>query len=474
MRIDVRPIMNILKLKPHSIVKQLVIAGFLIFFAYHLILIISQGDIKTLSFFALGLLLFIFVWQQWILLYIFIIAYVWFFDYFWYTEKPLLYIGVNVYLCDVFILLFAGSTIILAMRRGGHPGFRSSLGKAIALFIAWAIICIIRGIPVWGHSAIGESRFVIWTWVYFPVVYTIKNMYQFKKFLNIFLFVVISYLTYLFSWRFFIQFQGDLGEMLRSRLMGADLALLVVSIFVFCLIFLLSGTAKKHRVSLILFTFFCAVLIPFGARTGWIAWSISTVFVVFILLRERGLKAYLPFLIFSTALLILFWYLGLFTTGGRLDPDADQGLIFLTEQGQQKGTAGWRLMGWSRIIEQSLRESFIFGQGFGEYYDIFYFYEKGVPPHNDWLIIFSKMGLIGLIMFVIILIQFYKTGFNYIKQTNDKKSQAYMKGLLVVFLTGLVGGTFFFFFPFTWLAAGLQTALLNISREVPSTKVSLI
>jgi hypothetical protein len=44
-----------------------------------------------------------------------------------------------------------------------------------------------------------------------------------------------------------------------------------------------------------------------------------------------------------------------------------------------------------------------------------------------------------------------------------------MKALLAIFFIGLVGGTFYGFYPFVWIAAGLQSALVNIeSREAIS------
>jgi len=454
--------MNGLRVQVPPVAKQIAGFGLVLVLAYGLGSVVAEDNTLLISLIVAGLLVFVAVWQQRLLLHIFVIAYVCFYEYFSYTQKPLLNVGANIYLGDIFIFLFLSSTIVIALSKGQHRGLQSPLGVAIALYLAWAIICIIRGIPVWGHSAVGESRFIMWASLYFPVVHAIRDMKQFRRFLMFFLLVVLGYLVYLQAWRYFVEFQGDLGLMIRSRLMGADLGLIVVSIFVYSLALLLTGGVSKNKPWLFLLTAATGTLVPFAARTAWVALSISTGFVILIFLRGGALKRYVPLLALALILGGTFINLGLFGAGGVLDPQVEKGLGFTTQMGQLEGTTYWRLFGWQQLISEALQSDPVFGQGFGGYYDIFEVELRGVPPHNDWLVIFSKMGVVGLILFLAVVIQFYSVGFKFIRQSTDPLEWAYMRGLLPVFLVGLVGGAFFGFFPFMWIAAGLQTALVKI------------
>jgi len=456
--------MNGLGIQLSPAVRLGVIVGLLLLVAYLIGTIVATDNLLPLSLLTGELLLLVTTWQQRFLVYAFVIACVWFYGYFSYTQTPLLYIGANVYLGDLFIFMFLGSTLILALSKEGHCGLRSPVGVAIALYLTWGIVCVVRGIPVWGHSALGESRFIMWACVYFPVVYSVRDMQQLKRMLGFFLFLVFSYLIYLETWRYLVQFRGDIGSMLRSKeLIGVDLALLVVSIFVFSLSLILSGGSRKHKFGIIALALISGAIVPFGARTGWIALAVSTAFLVFILFRRANMKAYFIFLIVLATLATTFVSLDLFSPGGVLDPGAERGLGFLTEEGRLWGTTAWRLFGWENLLRQTMERDPILGEGFGGYYDIFEYELRGVPPHNDWLVILSKMGAVGLILFIAIVVQFYRIGFRFIRETAEVQKRAYMLGLLCVFLLGLVGGFFFAFYPFMWIAAGLQTALIKIS-----------
>lgn len=464
--------MNGLKLQLPAAAKQIGAMGLLLLAGYLIGSAVVTDAPRLFVLIIAPLLLIVAVLRQKFVLYYFVIADVWFYNYFSYTEKPLLHVGANVYLGDLFIYLFLSSTIIIALSQPGQVGLRSKLGIAIAFYIVWAAICVARGIPFWGHSAVGEARFIIWACLYFPVVYSIRTVAQFERFLRFFLASVLCFVAYSLPMRYLVEFGGDIGVMVRSRFIGADLTLHVVSILVFSFTLLLGGV-KRHRMALRILATATGVLIPFGFRTGWVAAVISIPFSLLVNLKRERVRSYLGLLFVLSILVGTFLSLGLFTEGGRMDLSEETGLGFVTETGRTVGSTGWRLRGWGNLLTETLRGNPVFGEGFGSYYDIFEVEFRGVPPHNDWLIIFSKMGVVGLVLFLAVVIQFYRIGFRYIRQSNDVLRATYMRGLLAVFLVGLVGGTFFLFYPFMWIIAGLQTVLVNISSEVPDLKMNL-
>ena len=403
------------------------------------------------------------MWQR-LFVYSLVFSFIWLWDYWWYTEKPLFHVLVNIYLLDVYLILTAVSITSSFLLKKETLVFRSSVSVAMMVYIAWVMVCVVRGIPVWGYSAVGESRLVLSAFLYFSVVYAVRDIKTFERVLKVCLLLAATRLIYVLIQRFFVDYGGDFLWMMSSKPIGTYLGLLATSIIVFFLVFLAMGLVKKHRIAVIFTIVFLGLLCLFGSRTPALALTVSTVFVILVTLRRARLNAKMGLLLMTMVLVGVAMDLNSRTGGVLVDSMSSSGIGFVNAL--DYGTVGWRLGGWRTLIQETLALNPILGQGFGGYYDIFYSEQyAGVAPHNEWLVIFSKMGVIGLILFISVVIQLYRIGFKYINASKDTIRQAYMKGLLAVFTAGLIGGTFFFFFPFMWIAAGLHTALVNISKN---------
>ena len=456
--------------------------GLICLAAYFLATIAGSGDTTKAGLVLLGVLVMLSVGQQQVLVQSFIFAYIFLIDYFAYSPSRLLNIGFNFYLGDAFIILFLGSTFIITIIERNHPAFHSPVGITIVLYVTWILISVVRGIPEYGHSAIGESRFVvIWMCPYFAVIYGIRNLRQAESLMKLFLALSLVYIAYSLIWRMSVDLQGDLEILLRSRLFGADVAVALASIFVFFLSMLISGSVTRHKSIVVGLMVICGLLMPFCARTGWVAMLISTAFVLVAWGGRSRLRnlAFVLFVALTVAGIII--QLGLFGPGSRLDPTSEMGLGFVSTDVLHRegvGTSEWRIEGWMRLIRQTVATDPIFGQAFGGYYDIFDSKFEGVPPHNEWLIIFSKMGVVGLLLFAAVILRFYRAGFQYLRRQSDTLRIGYMRGFLAVFFAALVGGAFFEFLPLLWIAAGLQSVLLDEenlgSKENISPQTGLI
>lgn len=443
------------------------IAGASLLFA----LFIVKDPILIASSLTLVFLIFLSTWKQNWLMYALVVVTTWYFEYWYYTEKPLLYIGYNVYLGDLFILMIVLATVFSIFINRGHEAFQSKLGIAISLYLGWIFLETLRGIPQWGGSALGESRFVILVCIYFPVVHFIKTVDHFKRFIKFYFLTIVCFIVYLQLWRFFVLWKGDLGLMLQARLMGADAAVLAASVFVFCLVFFLDGNIKKYKFFFLSVMIFFGVLIPLGARTGFVAWVVGVGFVLTRKYKAFFLKPQLPFIFAMIVLVAIYWSTNILAPEKNLDGTSPRTFSFLEEQLTGEGTTGWRLAGWGILLNKTLQGNIIFGEGLGGYYDIFEFSFGKTPPHNDWLVIFSKLGLIGLILFANIVFVFFKSGSSFLKVCTNPFESSCMEGLMATFLIGLVGGTFFMFFPFMWLALGLQASLIESSKDNLKLKV---
>lgn len=412
---------------------------------------------------ALFLLLFVFLRQR-LFLYFFFFCYVWLYNYWWYSDDVVIRAGsLNIYLSDVLILA-AAICVLINTLKSSNTHARSKLDTSMILFFIWLVICVLRGVPTWAWSAFGEARFLISSILYFTVAPTITDMTEFRRFLKVSGYIIVCYFIYLMAWRYVIQFQGNIVDLIHSRIMGTDTALNMVCVVIFIVTFWLNEELNRFKTRFVLVAILLTFSILLGARTGIIALSFSLFFTIVVNRQGLKLKPYFFMALTLIMIIITVRYFGLTSQGESLSITEEGGLSFYTEEGRESGTAAWRLSGWETLIWQTINENPILGEGFGGYFDIFDPIFKGVPPHNDWLLIFAKMGLIGLVLFANVVFQFYKIGFNYIKKYNDRLLTVYMKALMSIFLAGLVGGTFFFFFPFMWIVAGLQTALVNATK----------
>ena len=103
--------------------------------------------------------------------------------------------------------------------------------------------------------------------------------------------------------------------------------------------------------------------------------------------------------------------------------------IYTKEEISQKNI-DWRLSIWKQTLKFAM-DSPLFGKGFGVYpvYEIgtsyqfprkVYFDPWMVPAHNQFVTIFFKMGILGLLLFLVINIYVFAYSFSYIKKYNDK------------------------------------------------------
>jgi len=410
-------------------------------------------------------------------LYIFLLVYLWFSAYISYAPIPFFQLdGVNIYLGDAFFAIFVFLSIMHVFKKEKMKRQRLGLNGAIMVYCIWLLICILRGAPEWGHSAFGEARFAMWVFLYFPIIQIIDTRDKMNRLLRNFMYIVLSYVILRVPYRYFVQFDKDLYMMLQSKQVGWDISLLLGFIFIFLYSLYLSGLIDRKRKAFVVSTMlFCVTIIMLSARTGILALVVATAFIIIINMRKMAELIKPSFLIISALLVGIAIYVNPLSVNVEVDPEILKtysaiprtgfDAIFLPSSTWYTGTVGWRLKGWANLFDQSLTNNPVFGEGFGAYYNIYGIEYEGVPPHNDWLIIFSKMGLIGLAMFILIVYRFYRIGFMYIRLSKDKMNQAYMKAFLGIFLAGLVAGTFFFFIPFMWVAAGLQTTLVNITKS---------
>jgi O-antigen ligase len=71
-------------------------------------------------------------------------------------------------------------------------------------------------------------------------------------------------------------------------------------------------------------------------------------------------------------------------------------------------TASWRIEGWRQQLSSLSLQEWLFGKGMGNYFIWFY---KGtevmVEPHNGYVQLILKFGLVGLMIYVLLVVTFF-------------------------------------------------------------------
>jgi O-antigen ligase len=134
-----------------------------------------------------------------------------------------------------------------------------------------------------------------------------------------------------------------------------------------------------------------------------------------------------------------------------------------------------RMVMWSQILYRTAKQP-VLGEGFGPPFSVFsgwkfYDYtERRLHPHNSFLWILNRMGIIGFGVFCFLILKFYSSGIRAYRRMNAGKYKAY----LLAFLSSHFSIAIFAFFNvvlegpsmgiFFWIVMGLTTALINMDK----------
>ena len=126
-------------------------------------------------------------------------------------------------------------------------------------------------------------------------------------------------------------------------------------------------------------------------------------------------------------------------------------------RGQQKN-AHWRIVVWEKAFEE-LSEQPVFGKGFGSYFtaprlkDLKYDYSKNIDPHNSYIHLLMRTGLVGFFLFALThLFILYKAFIVMRRGSNDQWRM--LKSWLIIFIG-------------FWAVAFLNVVLENSYGAIP-------
>jgi O-antigen ligase len=355
---------------------------------------------------------------------------------------------------DLIVLLMVGAILykIIFVRKIIRSTF-SLLGLIILLFSLWNFYEIFRNYPLFGFSAPGEFRYrylilavPLYINLFFYSNKQRKNLFGFLIFSSLILpILIIPVIGSLKGW----------GVGPESRFFHASISLgLVIG-----LISLFIG--KKYKLVYIHTIIVWIISIPILAlilidshRSVWVAGVIGL--IILFLLKEIQIQSLIRyFYVFFFIILIVIMVASL--TGldvfNYVVYRANE--IFAPHQ-VTGGTAAWRLNQWN-IALLSFKNSPIQGIGFGGYW------ETGVSPHSLYVQTLVKLGLVGMVLYAVIVFVLFLQMWHWIKINRNKNFPEI--SIVVVGLTTLfIGHAFYTVYAFeyyVWMFVGLAMSVVS-------------
>jgi len=367
-----------------------------------------------------------------------------------------------VYSQDIFAAsLFIYVLIAYFLQKSGTV-IQKSTGLFL-LFYFWGIIAIIRGVSEYGYSSIGEARwYTFLLHYYFFVIIAFKD----KRSVGILLKWVIYFISAMAFWNFilFCMRFASTGILNRAEMrIGSALdSLLVAFNAVFLFLFLLLRefpvVRKTFYTSLFLFFFFYVIFVQH--RSAWV--GITAGFMVIFLIYYRKIpKLLIPIsIIIFLSISYFFMYIGE-ERKSEIYESLGKSAVFI-EAPDEDTTGKWRMDAWQNRVQRAMN-TWIFGEGLGGYttWQQGRKEVKGTAVHNEYVMQFSKFGIVGIFLLFSGLAYWFIEMQRYMRKEKDKYYKFLAQIIQICVFMHLVYSIFYTFTFYLWILIGSGTALVN-------------
>ncbi|MGE0405752.1 MAG: O-antigen ligase family protein [Candidatus Korobacteraceae bacterium] len=174
---------------------------------------------------------------------------------------------------------------------------------------------------------------------------------------------------------------------------------------------------------------------------------------------------------FSAVALIVLLILLSTGAGSRFLQQTRVELVSGTLNFQEDANAGFRFLAWAEALRR-FSENPLIGEGFGVPFT-FVSETTDVRPHNSFLTVLYKTGLLGFVPVMLLVLHLYLSGWRSIRQRRQAGSfllYAFLLGHLSMSVYGLLNLVLEspFLASIYWLTAGVTYRLMRISDSMPN------
>jgi len=422
---------------------------FMIFLSWTLVNDFNKLIILIISIIIIFLLL---EKTKYIFLYYVIIAILF---YEWFLEYIVFTIGsAKVYPIDLVVISLLFYVLFNSLIKSNNKLFIIKSNIFFILYLIWGFIAILRGIPKYGYSAIGESRWYVNNIIFYLfILYSFKNKSDIKWFLKKMPLIITVMLLINFISFYFLG--GNIGAQGRwaFRFIFATRALITSFLLITVYYLYLNNEVKINNIFLYFFLFILTLIVIITQhRSVWIASVVGVIYIY--LYKKKGLiKGFLPILISFILLIssapIIGEYIG-FSVNKNIEKSAK-----FIENPVEDPTGHWRITGWKQELAKAYSHP-ILGAGLGGYsYWFVNGYWTRVAIHNGYIMMFSKFGLIGVVLFFLGVFFWFRETKEYINNIDKKININIAVAIRILVIMHLIYAMFYDFTMFFWILLGI-------------------
>jgi O-Antigen ligase len=383
-----------------------------------------------------------------------------------FLQGTLFYLGnAKVYAQDLLMAVLTIYIVVQITCKYRHDVFKLKSTWFFIVFFLWGLLSIVRGYPLYGISAIGESRWYVLIILYY---FFILLSFHHKNDVPWFLKWVSFFISVMIIERFvlFFFFRDDLAETgyLAFRFINATEALLVAFLLILTLLFSLNSKIRKLNLGFyFLFFILSSIIIVIQHRSVWLA-AVGGLFAIYILSKKKSMKVlfYIGLTIF---LLVTFAPFVSQFVGVNLNEALKKSAIFL-QSPEEDSTASWRLIAWRQELIKTKKNPII-GEGLGGYSEWFDGQNwSRVMVHNGYIMTFSKFGVVGIFLLFSGLYFWYKEMNQYVKNENELYYKFIAMALQIAVFMHLIYTAFYDFTMFFWVLLSLGSNMIINQNKI--------
>jgi O-antigen ligase len=277
--------------------------------------------------------------------------------------------------------------------------------------------------PTYGQSALGEARkdYLIFL---FPILFllTIKNITELCRFIRVVILIATGIAAVGLT-------RGLMAGSLVRVLGGSGTLILALAMFSMIVHRIYKITVLSPMLDKILIAVFSVMVIMSGQRSVWLGVGFGLLILVWLYHRRAaGVTKMVIFGVFSLFGLVVV--LATFPEAGSKLAKQFSGIVDPSED----TTASWRMEGWRQQLSTLRGAKLIFGEGLGSYYS---WRISGqtlkVAPHNIYVQLLLKFGLVGISIYLLWALKFFRKSMAVRKRLTPGPAKGYVEMGIVIF-----------------------------------------
>ena len=366
-------------------------------------------------------------------------------------QYELIYIGpIILRLFDIFIMisvLYILFHIKFYFVEGNN--LSNPLFQLILLYFFWGIFSgVFFGALSFGYRSFGEARTNTWSvLIFFLIILIINSKYDI---LNLVKLVFVSQIILMT-----IALVKTTTAIGFERIMNSAEAFSLYAIVISALFFLSTQLYNEKKIKV--FAGIASVFLIISAqKTIWILFVFGLLMYLFIE------KKFINFFKLMPALIIVGFLTYIVVSKVSNLQTALEYQYSLLQEGEEGHTIVWRVLMWEASIEK-IKQNPILGEGYGGYNEDVIINDKlNVDPiHSAYFDKMVKIGIPGLILFIIIMFKYLLESRKFLKASTNTYYNSIMKGCIVIILSYILffvtyGETFLF-----WIVVAVGYKILN-------------